>query len=301
MADRIDARREASPWGALPLALLGGVLAVTAAWWALALWPLPGDAPAWLARARAVCFGSGADGLPDASGWVALIVQPAVMLGIVVAGWGRGLVGGVRRLARSGAGRASLAAAGGAIVLGAGLAAHRIATAAQPPAPLPERVRRLDGTAPSLDGLVDHHGRPLSLDRYAGRPLLVTFAFGHCETVCPIVVEGALRARRRLARTGGPVPDLVVVTLDPWRDTPARLPTLAERWNLDDGATVGSGEVGVVESVLDAWGVPRSRDPRTGDVVHPPLVHVVDHNGNHVAAAGGDPAILVTLVRELEP
>ena len=38
-----------------PLGAVGFVLAVSAAWWTLALWSVPG-APEWLERTRAVCF-----------------------------------------------------------------------------------------------------------------------------------------------------------------------------------------------------------------------------------------------------
>jgi hypothetical protein len=60
------------------------VALITVAWWGLALWPLGNDAPAWLARTQYVCFGTQPDGLPDASGWLALILQPALMLCYVV-------------------------------------------------------------------------------------------------------------------------------------------------------------------------------------------------------------------------
>ena len=44
---------------------LGAVAAITMSWWALALWPVPTGAPAWLERTRQVCFGSTASGLPE--------------------------------------------------------------------------------------------------------------------------------------------------------------------------------------------------------------------------------------------
>jgi len=295
MTDRDPRRIEA-----VPLALLAGVVVITVAWWALALWPLPDDAPAWLARTRAVCFGSGASGLPDASGWIALVVQPAVMLGVAGAGWGRGIAGSLRGLARSRSGRAAVAGAGLLVATGMALAALRVARAAEPVDPLPEEVHLLDGPAPPLTDLVDQRGEPVSLERFHGRPLIVTFAFGHCETVCPLVVEGALEARRQLDATGTGTA-LVVVTLDPWRDTPSRLPSLAERWDLDSDARVASGDVAAVEAVLDAWGVARSRDPRTGDVVHPPLVHVIGPRGDRIGVTGGNPDALVELVREMVP
>ena len=85
------------------LSMLVVAFLVTAAWWALALWPVA-DAPAWLTRTRYVCFGVQESGLPDAGGWVGLIFAPLGMFGIVLIGWNAGVRGLLRR-ARSGIGR----------------------------------------------------------------------------------------------------------------------------------------------------------------------------------------------------
>lgn len=277
--------------------MFAGVLAVTVAWWALALWPLPSDSPEWLTRTRAVCFGASATGAPDAAGWIALIVQPAVMFGIVIAGWGAELRAVARRIARSPLASTGAMALGLVLVVGATFLVRQVGERVEPAPVLASDVVAASGPAPELTGLVDHHGLPLSLDRFRGRPLFVTFAFGHCETVCPLVVAGALEARRRLVSAGESAPALIVVTLDPWRDTVSRLPNLARRWRLDENAFAASGDVTAVENVLDAWGVSRSRNTRTGDVVHPPVVHVVSETGVRLGAGTGDPGALVALTR----
>ena len=61
---------------------LGAILVVTVAWWALALWPSEGVPPAWLLRARQVCFNADGSGLPQASGWMLLIGQPIGMVAV---------------------------------------------------------------------------------------------------------------------------------------------------------------------------------------------------------------------------
>jgi hypothetical protein len=66
--------------GRAAVSALVAIVAVTAAWWALALWPVGGSAPDWLLRTREVCFGATADTLPDAGGWILLVGQPAGML-----------------------------------------------------------------------------------------------------------------------------------------------------------------------------------------------------------------------------
>src|SRR3990172_3044539 len=116
--------REAGALGAL-----AGILGLTSALWALALWPLPADGPLWLARTREVCFGRASSGLPDASGWLVMIVQPGIMLGIMFAGWGSTVVEGLQGVARGAAGRLSFLAGAGSLTLSLGAAGGGVANA----------------------------------------------------------------------------------------------------------------------------------------------------------------------------
>ncbi|UCG75871.1 MAG: SCO family protein [Gemmatimonadota bacterium] len=295
-------RREA--WA---LAGLAAILIISAAWWALALWPAGDVPPAWLVRTRAVCFGTRPDGLPGPEGWGALIFQPLGMLGLLLVGWRHELVGGLCALRRRPAGRAALILLSALAVVGAGAVGLRVRVAAAAAgsasasteaegAPEWGTFRPEDRAAPEL-ALLDQHGALVRLSDFAGRPLLVTFAFGHCETVCPLVVRETLAARRGLAAAGLEV-EAVVLTLDPWRDTPTRLGHLASRLGLAYGERLLGGEPAAVEAALDRWEVPRERDLRTGDIVHPPLVYVVDPQGRIAFAATGGEAVLAGLVRQ---
>lgn len=294
---------------------IGGVgalafwLVATAGWWALALWPLRA-APDWVARARAICFNTTASGLPDASGWLLLIGEPIGMLAALLVIWGRPVREGLGALAASLAGRALLAATLAGVLVGIGSVARLVSASAGAVVALPRSERppdsypRLDREAPPL-GLVDQHGRRLDLAQVRGRPALVTFAFGSCESVCPLVVRQALeaqalqRARDADAAGGTRAPRVIVVTLDPWRDTPTRLAHIAHHWDLSEDAFVLSGDVDEVNAVLDAWNVARERDPRTGDVAHPPFAYVLDASGRIVYAAAADSATLVELLDRL--
>jgi protein SCO1 len=266
----------------LAVAALAFLLGVTAAWWAVALWPVPAEASGWLQAARAVCFGAHADGLPDAGGWLLLIGEP---IGMMAALWllaREPLSAGLRGLARSWPGRGVLGVSAALVVAGVGLAGWRVnggGGAAHSPA-IPSALRALDRPAPEI-GLADQNGEHLEIDRFRGRPVLVTFAFAQCETVCPLLVQDALRVARERGAA------VVVVTLDPWRDTPARLPHVARAWGLGGDAFVASGPVERVEAVLARWGAAGARDPRTGDVAHPPLTFVVDADGRLAVATTG--------------
>jgi cytochrome oxidase Cu insertion factor (SCO1/SenC/PrrC family) len=104
----------------------------------------------------------------------------------------------------------------------------------------------------------------------------VTFAYGHCTTVCPATVQNVDIARRRAGRPGI---RLVVLTVDPWRDTPERLPTIAGHWGLAPGDRVLSGDTLVVERALDGLGIGRQRDATTGDVAHATTTMILDGSG----------------------
>ena len=149
---------------------------------------------------------------------------------------------------------------------------------------------------------MDQRGNAFTLEGFGGRRAFVTFAFGHCATICPMVVRNALEARR-LERASQPAAGsraIVVFTLDPWRDTPSRLAALAERYGLDPvrDFMVG-GTPQAVTAALDAFGMAHERDRRTGDVVHPPLVYLAEGDGTLAYASGGATAHLVQLAGRL--
>jgi protein SCO1/2 len=258
-------------------------LVVTVSWWVLAFAPLPVP-PDWLRSARAVCFGSTPDGIPDSWGWMLLTLGPLSLLAFLAAVWGRELLASLRWLAHRASGAVALGLVGGAMLLGLGLVAGRVAAAGDrggwTPAggePMPDTYPRLDREAPPFE-LVDQSGQPLTLATLAGRPVLVGFAYAHCTTVCPAIVETLRQAEHDLRAEGV---EVVLVTLDPWRDTPARLPALAESWRLAEmgGARVASGPVAEVAAMLAAWNVPAVRNEATGEISHPALVYLLDRRG----------------------
>ncbi len=278
--------------GGLALAALAGILVITASWWALALWPAGPAVPEWVLRTRDICFGSRPDGLPDAGGWVLLIGEPVGMIGVLVIVWGASLRDDLRRMRSTWRGQLALVLTMIGMVYGVAAVASRLgaagrsAEAALFSATGGDRlvVRLVSNPTPGL-ALVDQHGAPFTLAVLRGRPVMVTFAFAHCQTVCPTIVRDLRTARRDARATDAAI---VVVTLDPWRDAPARLPSIAAAWGLDGDDRALSGEVQAVTSVLDAWGIPHARDGRTGDITHATTVVLIDRSGRVRYRLAGD-------------
>jgi len=258
-------------------------MVVTAVWWALALAPVS-DPPPWLEVARSVCFGSTPTGLPDTYGWIVLICGPASMLGGILATWGSEIVAHFVALWRLPFGRAVLVATLAVSVTGIGWAAMRINNgvalasinyAALDEGPLPPAYPRIDKPVPSFT-LVDQHGASFGDANLRGRVTLLTFAFAHCKTVCPVILEGL---RKAATAAHDPRLQAVVITLDPWRDTPSRLTEIQDEWSLPLETHLLSGDVESVTKTLDALGVAWKRNENDGEVVHAPLVYVVGGDG----------------------
>ena len=261
-------------------------------WWAFAFLPLPSAPPAWLAAARVACFGAMESGLPDTSGWMMLVLAPASLLGAIVAIWGRQLGPVLRGAVGHRVGRALVVCVVAIALIEGGWVVDRLRAARAVEAwtpgplddgPLPAAYPREVRPAPGFT-LLDQHGAALSLAGLAGRPVVVTFVFAHCQTMCPFIVA----TLKRGAPAGTPV---LLVTLDPWRDTPATLPGLAARWELPpDFHVLSARATDDVRRVAEAWGVPAARDERTGDIVHPGLVFVVDAGGRGAYTFSNPPA-----------
>ena len=272
-------------------------LVTTLAWWAFAFAPLPSEPPGWLSAARHACFGSADDGLPAPHGWMLLILGPASFLAGILVLWGRELPPSLARAGRTHAGRIAVVTLALAVTfqgvwvvrkMEAARAIGAATHAVQDDGALPVDYVRQDALAPGFS-LVDQHDKRLSLAELRGRPVVLTFVFAHCETMCPLIVERLKQASGELADT-----PVLLVTLDPWRDTPGSLPGIAQRWALPGGFHVlSSPDAGEVLAVGAHYGVTSVRDERTGDITHPGLVFLIDADGRLAYTFSNPPAAWV--------
>ncbi|MDP6700487.1 MAG: SCO family protein [Candidatus Latescibacteria bacterium] len=274
--------RESPP--TLPVVLLLLWAAVTMALWALAFYRAPEVTPEWLLRAQAVCFGSGETGLPDTYGWMVLALGPLSFLAGLLVALGREVRWGLAAMAGTVGGKGLMAVVLMTLLIegvwvegriAEGMAVASADHAFAPVEELPLDYPRTQRAAPSFS-LVDQHGARVTPEGLRGQVVFLTFAFAHCKTVCPVILSNVLQASERFESSEF---EVLVITLDPWRDTPRSLPTLASHWNLGDDAHVLSGPVDEVSAALDAYNVPGQRDLQTGDITHPALVYVLDRDG----------------------
>jgi protein SCO1/2 len=137
-----------------------------------------------------------------------------------------------------------------------------------PPAPVPEFT------------LVDQQGRPFTAGDLRGRVGLVFFGFTNCMGICPATLQVLRQATHEL---GPDASDLrvVLVSVDPARDTPAAMQAFLEPFG--PGFLGLTGEPADLRKVADGFGavyfngMPR---PAGGyDVEHTSQVYLVDRDG----------------------
>lgn len=112
--------------------------------------------------------------------------------------------------------------------------------------------------------LVDATGRERRLrsDVMGDRIVVVNFVFTTCTTVCPVSSAILAQIQERLGAQLGKDVQLVSISVDPQRDTPARLKAYASKIGAGAGWTWLTGRKEVVDGVLKAFGAytPRPED-----------------------------------------
>lgn len=102
--------------------------------------------------------------------------------------------------------------------------------------------------------LVDQLGRPFGPSRLRGRWSILFFGFTQCPDVCPTTLATLAAARRELADLPGPQqPDVVLVSVDPRRDTVERLREYVQFF--DPSFTGVTGEASALERLTKELGV----------------------------------------------
>ncbi|MCC7103651.1 MAG: SCO family protein [Chloroflexi bacterium] len=156
--------------------------------------------------------------------------------------------------------------------------------------------------------LTDQHGQRVALDELVGSPVVLTFIYTSCQTICPMTTATVDHAIGMLDEDAGSVRTLAV-TVDPERDGPAELNAYADRYHLRPGWQLLSGPASEVNQVVGAYhaeplaavalseatgqatgehvaheaGVPAAQ---SADLAHPTMVLLVDGQGTKRFAYG---------------
>ncbi len=140
----------------------------------------------------------------------------------------------------------------------------------QPPRPAPDFV------------LVDPDGHPFRLSDQRGRVVLLFFGYTTCPDVCPTALARFRQVREALGAEAAHV-RFVFITVDPERDTPARLKRYVETFSPDFIAL--TGDRAALARVWEDYGVYVERQEAEGSAVgylitHSSWTYLVDPDGD---------------------
>ena len=132
--------------------------------------------------------------------------------------------------------------------------------------------------APEL-ALTGSDGKPLSLERFRGKVVLLAFGFSNCGEVCPITLATLAGARRKL---GAPAADVqvVYVTVDPERDDAAQMRKFLG--NFDHTFVGGVGTRAQIDAAQRSYGISSTKNVSADGsytIGHSSSIYMIDRNG----------------------
>ncbi len=133
--------------------------------------------------------------------------------------------------------------------------------------------------------LLDHTGSPVNRNVFDGEWNLVFFGFTHCPDICPLTLQVLASARAQMADEGlEPLPRIVLVSVDPERDTPDKLAQYVGYFGDGNlGITGDLDELRKLTGALGIWFEKSALDESNYTVDHAAAVLLIGPDGDYRA------------------
>ena len=121
-------------------------------------------------------------------------------------------------------------------------------------------------------------GGKLTLSRYRGKVVLLSFGYTSCTAVCPVTLAVLAQAHKKLGARGGSM-QVVYVTVDPERDDSERMRNFLNTF--DPSFIGGTGSAAQLAAVRQDYGISATKVPVPGGYMmsHTSYVYLIDRNG----------------------
>ena len=167
-----------------------------------------------------------------------------------------------------------------------------LASCTEEPPPAPRVVPQeseLDGASLYQLGLHfdDQAGHTLALGSLRGHPVLVTFFYASCQTMCPTIVHDVQEIESGLAPAAREQLRVVFVSFDTERDTTERLAEVARERHIDTTRwSLVRGTEDDVRTLASTLGMTYRRTSN-GEFAHAALLTILDAEGRVVLQREG--------------
>ena len=129
----------------------------------------------------------------------------------------------------------------------------------------------------------DQADKPFTLAQRRGRVQLVTMFYSSCPYACPLIIDTGKGIDHALAPAERGKLRVLLLSLDPPRDTPAKLSALASKRKLDTARwTLGTTDENGVRQTAAALGI-RYRKLANGEFNHSSVMILLDADGRILA------------------
>ncbi|HEX4187237.1 MAG TPA: SCO family protein [Solirubrobacteraceae bacterium] len=136
--------------------------------------------------------------------------------------------------------------------------------------------------APPL-ALRDYLGRPVNIDSYKGKALLVTFLYTHCPDVCPLIASNLRVAQNLMPAAVRSKVQVIAVSVDPKGDTPKAVASFLARHQMTGRMLYLVGSAHELGPVWQAWGVGSERDAAKPEFInHSGLIYGITSSGKRL-------------------
>ena len=131
--------------------------------------------------------------------------------------------------------------------------------------------------------LTDQHGKSWDWRSKRGRPQLVAMFYSSCQYICPLIVESGKAVQRGLSPAQRERLGVLLISMDPARDTPAALMKVVRERRIDDKRwSLASPQPDAVRGVAGVLDV-RYRQLADGEFNHTSALILLDADGRIVA------------------
>jgi len=141
-------------------------------------------------------------------------------------------------------------------------------------------------TAPSTDSIFNlndtwnaANGNTFQLNTFSGKPTVMAMVYTSCQYVCPLTVQNIKRIERTLNSAQAANVNFALFSLDPERDTPAKLAEFSKLHNITAPSwTLAQGNAGAVRKLAVTLGI-KYKKVESGDYEHDATIFILDKDG----------------------
>ena len=131
--------------------------------------------------------------------------------------------------------------------------------------------------------LTDQHGKATDWRQHRGQPQVVAMFYTSCQYICPLIVDSGKAVEHALTPAEQAKLGILLISMDPKRDSPAALMAVAKKRDLDLARwSLASPRADDVRSVAGVLGV-RYRQLADGEFNHTSALVLLDRDGRIVA------------------